>query len=73
MATTDVVGSMEELTPAFSTDLVDLKAGGEAGLTERGIQAGVVGDDDEGRIEGSSDLGRSSPDLSDGGRARETE
>ena len=42
MATTDAAGSMKELTLAFSTDLVDLKAGGEAGLAERGIQARVA-------------------------------
>lgn len=36
-------------------------------------EAGVAGDDEEGRGEGSGDLGRSSPELGDGGRARETE
>ena len=42
----------------------DPKAGGEAG---------VAGGDEESRSEGSGDLGRSSPELGDGRRARETE
>ena len=38
-----------------------------------GDEAGVAVDGEEGRSEGSGDLGRSSPEPGDGGRARETD